>query len=166
MDLEASDRDFAALIAGQGPRNLKLPDGNIERPEILAMLRDLANSIRPDFVPAGWLIVSEGEIVGLCSLVKPPAGGTIFIGYGIAETRRRRGFASAGVSAVLAWARNDPRIDCVCAETAIDNLASQRVLERNGFVRTGRRDDAEDGEMVCWEHILAPAETVSITPRP
>ena len=43
----------------------------------------------------------------------------------------------------------------VNAETSIDNIASQRVLERNGFARVGERVDEEDGPLYCWRKVLA-----------
>ena len=150
MLVEATDDDFAALLDGQAPRGLKLPDSPVGSPEVLGMLRDLANTIRPAFAPASWMIVEDGEIVGLCSLVKAPADGRIDIGYGIAETRRRLGFASAAVASLLDWARGDERVVTVRAETSVNNLPSQRTLDCNGFQRTGVRSDEEDGELVCW----------------
>lgn len=120
------------------------------------MLRDLANGIRPSFAPASWLIISNDEIVGLCSVVKMPADRAIHIGYGIAETRRRKGHASRAVAEIVSWARGDDRISTCHAETSVNNIASQRVLEANGFVRTGVRNDPEDGELICW---LVPVDT-------
>jgi len=151
MIREATDTDFAALVAGLAPDGLDLPGGPIESSEALGMLRELAQGIRPDFSPASWLIIDGSEIVGLCSLVKPPAGSAIEIGYGIAVNRRARGFASAGVAAILAWARQDERVAVVKAECGIDNPASQKVLERNGFAQVGQRIDPEDGPVICWE---------------
>jgi RimJ/RimL family protein N-acetyltransferase len=148
--LAASNTDILALIAGDSPRDLELPDGAVESAEVLGMLRDLANTIRPTFEPASWMAVEGHEIVGLCSLVKPPHDSGIDIGYGIAATRRQQGHASAAVGALLDWARTDDRVQSVRAETSVDNLASQRVLEVNGFTRSGRRIDEEDGELICW----------------
>lgn len=115
------------------------------------MLRGLAQSIRPYFVPAGWLIVDGDEIVGLASLVRQPGDAGIDIGFGIAPTRRRRRFATAAVRNILEWARADDRVVAVRGESAINNPASQRVFERNGFVRTGQRVDPEDGPVIRWE---------------
>jgi RimJ/RimL family protein N-acetyltransferase len=39
----------------------------------------------------------------------------------------------------------------ISAETGFENIASQRVLERNGFIRVGKRIDAKDGPLTCWE---------------
>ncbi|SHE74511.1 hypothetical protein [Devosia limi] len=53
--------------------------------------------------------------------------------------------------ALLALARADERIRTVAAETAVDNFPSQRVLEKNVFVRIGGRIDPEDGAVSCWQ---------------
>ncbi len=34
--------------------------------------------------------------------------------------------------------------------TAVDNVASQCVLDRNGFERVGTRVDPHDGELLVW----------------
>jgi len=150
--IEATATDFAALLAGKAPRNLFLVnDSELAPPEILAMLAGLAATIRTDFEPAAWMLVEASEIVGLCSLVRAPEQGELNIGYGVAPTRQGRGIAGRAIGEILHWARHDPRVDLVTAETAIGNLASQRVLERNGFVRCGERHDAEDGQLICWQ---------------
>lgn len=118
------------------------------------MLRDLANTIRPAFAPASWMIVEGSEIVGLCSLVKPPTRDGIDIGYGVTSCRRGRGIASNAIRALLDWAIGDGRVREVRAETSIHNRASQRVLERNGFETVGERIDAEDGELLCWRAVV------------
>lgn len=150
MISEASDADFAALLAKMGPQGLKLPDGSFEDPAVLTMLRDLATSIRPTFAPASWLVVEQGEVVGLCSLVRAPCDGGVDIGYGIMEARRARGHATAAVEAVVKWARGDERVHLCRAETSVHNHPSQRVLEANGFHRIGTRTDDEDGDLICW----------------
>ena len=38
--------------------------------------------------------------------------------------------------------------------TAIANIVSQRVLERNSFVRTGTTYDPDDGELIWWRRDL------------
>jgi RimJ/RimL family protein N-acetyltransferase len=115
------------------------------------MLRELANHIRPQFAPAAWLIVENEEIVGLCSLTRVPSDGVIDIGYGIAPSRQGRGHAKDAVAAIVEWARAEPRVTAVTAETSVQNLPSQRVLERNGFLRVGERTDTEDGDLICWK---------------
>ncbi len=151
MLLEAGEQDFVDLIAGNAPRGLALPDSALAPVEILQMLGGLATSIRSTFAPAAWMIVEQGEIVGLCSVTKLVEGGGIYVGYGIAPTRQRRGSATRAISAVLEWAGNDARVNMVIAETVVNNPASQRVLLHNGFIQTGQRYDPEDGDLFCWK---------------
>jgi RimJ/RimL family protein N-acetyltransferase len=151
MLIEATDAHFAALIAGESPDGLAVAEGGVETPEVLAMLRGLTAEVGESFQPNAWLIVEDGEVVGLTSLVRTPyVGDTVMIGYGVAASRRRRGIATRAVGEVLAWARGDHRVTTVTAETSIHNAASRRVLEANGFAKSGEREDEEDGPLFCW----------------
>src|SRR6478752_7392320 len=95
MLIEATDAHFAALIAGEPPGGLAVAEGGVEAPEVLAMLRGLSAEVGESFQPNAWLIVEEGEVVGLTSLVRTPyVGDTVMIGYGVAASRRRRGIAT------------------------------------------------------------------------
>jgi RimJ/RimL family protein N-acetyltransferase len=150
MIIETTAADYAALLNNRAPRGLALADTPIAPPEILEMLASLAARIGASFAPASWLIVDQGEIVGLCSITRPPEDGCIDVGYGIAPSRQRRGIATRAVHAVIEWARGTPDVRAITAETAIDNIASQQVLARNGFLRVDERFDAEDGRLICW----------------
>lgn len=150
MIIETNRQDYAALLSGHGPRTFTLADTPIASVEIMQMLADLDASVARTFSPASWLIVEEEEVVGLCSIIRPPDHGEIAIGYGIAPSRQGRGIASRAVGKIVAWARSDPQVRAVTAETAVANIASQRVLIRNGFVQVGERVDEEDGPLLCW----------------
>jgi RimJ/RimL family protein N-acetyltransferase len=151
MLIEATDAHFATLIAGESPDGLTVAEGGVEAPELLTMLRGLSAEVGESFEPNAWLIVEDGEVVGLTSLVRTPyVGDTVMIGYGVAASRRRRGVATRAIAELLNWARGDHRVSTVTAETSIHNIASHRVLEANGFTRTGERTDEEDGELFCW----------------
>jgi RimJ/RimL family protein N-acetyltransferase len=150
MIAEATAEDLAALIAGEGPRGLLLPDPPIAPPEILRMLGDVAAQVRATFVPASWLIVEGDLLVGLVSITRPPSGGAIDIGYGVAPGHWGRGIAGRAVGEIVAWASRHPAVAALTAETAVANVASQRVLARNGFQPVGGRHDEEDGALVCW----------------
>ena len=117
------------------------------------MLSRLAADIGAAFSPSAWMIVEEDEVVGLCSIVRMPRDGNIRIGYGIAPSHQGRGYTTRAIGQLLAWGRSDSRVALLSAETGIGNIASQRVLERNGFTRTGERIDAEDGPLICWEAV-------------
>lgn len=155
MIVETNGADYAALLLGRAPRNFALADTDIAPPGILQMLADLAARIREDFTPASWLIVEAGEVVGLCSVTRPPREGVIDIGYGVAPSRQGCGSASRAVRDIVAWAREDPRVQAITAETSPANLASQHVLANAGFARTGERLDDEDGRLLCWKCLTA-----------
>lgn len=150
MIVETTAADYAALLRSRAPQDFALADTPIAPVEILEMLAGLAAQIRESFSPASWLIVADDEVVGLCSVTRPPRDGILDIGYGIAPSRQRRGLASDAIRDVVAWARADARVSAVTAETGVDNIASQTVLARNGFVRIGERLDEEDGPLICW----------------
>lgn len=59
------------------------------------------------------------------------------IGYGIAPEYWCRGYASEAVKAVTDWALTQSGVKRIEAETDSDNIASQRVLEKCGFIPTG-----------------------------
>jgi RimJ/RimL family protein N-acetyltransferase len=153
MLIEATASEFAALIRGHAPRNLRLV-ADIAPPEVLAMLSDLAASIRAKFAPSAWLIVEGEDIVGLLSLIRAPNSDTITIGYGVAPASRGRGVATRAVTDLLIWAKADPRVGTVEADTAVDNLASQKVLAANDFTRIGERVDPDDGPVITWRRDL------------
>jgi RimJ/RimL family protein N-acetyltransferase len=150
MLLAMNDADFANLIDRVAPRGYRLPDSDLAPTEVLAMLRALAGSVATDFAPSAWMIIEEAEVVGLCSIVSPPADSQIKIGYGMAPSRQGRGSTSRAIAELLTWARTDDRVAAIAAETGVDNLPSQIVLSRNGFQNVGHRTDAEDGEVICW----------------
>lgn len=149
MSLIAAPAADIASLAGPTAAGLPVTPA-LEDAAVLAMLADLARTVEASFAPAGWLIVDEGTIAGLLSLVAVPANGVIAIGYGIAPSRRGKGLATRAVGELLGISAADSRIVAVTAETATGNVASQRVLAANGFRRTGTRTDPDDGELLGW----------------
>lgn len=123
------------------------------------MLRRTTAKLRDRNVAGSWLIVASGEVVGLCGFKAVPDKGVAEIGYGIAASRRKQGHATRAVAALILQASRDPEIGALRAETAIANIASQRVLERNGFVKSGTRNDPEDGDLIVWSRSLRDPTT-------
>lgn len=152
MLIEAKTQDFAALSRGEAPAPFRLCDSPLGSPEVLAMLAQLAERVGETFRPSAWMMVEDGEIVGLLSPTEPldPSDGSLLIGYGVAPTRRSRGVATRAVADLVAWAGADERVRALTAETSVDNPASQAVLAHNGFHRVGERVDAEDGPLIRW----------------
>ena len=150
--VEADSEHFAALVAGRVPPGVQsVAESEIAPVPVLEMLAALSASIARVHSPNAWMIVEQGCVAGLVTLVTEPAGGAVTIGYGVAENHRGRGLASGAVSALLAHMRQDERVDAVLAETSTENPASQHVLRVNGFAEVGRRCDPEDGDLICWQ---------------
>lgn len=152
MLIEAKTQDFAALLRGEAPAPYRLCDSPLAPPEVLAMLAELADTIGETFRPSAWMMVEDGEIVGLLSPTQPldATDRSLRIGYGVAPTRQGQGAATRAVGDLAAWAQRDGRVRALTAETSIGNPASQAVLARNGFQRVGERVDDEDGPLIVW----------------
>lgn len=115
------------------------------------MLRGLFARVLAAHGTGSWMMVAEGEVVGLCGYKRPAdTNGIVEIGYGVAPSRRRLGHATRAVAAMVAETARDPLVKAIVAETAVDNAPSQRALAANGFLQRGTRYDAEDGTVVHW----------------
>ena len=154
MILETTEEDYSCLIQGRAPREFRLADTPVAPPEVMEMLADVATRVRALFAPASWLIVEEDEVVGMCSVTRPPEDGVVDIGYGIAPSRHGRGIAGRAIGDIVRWAASRPDVSALTAETAVGNIPSQHVLIRNGFQVVGERIDDEDGRLTCWRNDL------------
>ncbi|MCC6941852.1 MAG: GNAT family N-acetyltransferase [Novosphingobium sp.] len=150
--MAAEGDQFERLLAGLPPTSgIDFPVSPIAEHTVLEMLAGLADTVRATFAPSAWWIICGRQLVGLLSITALRDSGVLQIGYGIAPSFRGQGHATAAVAELLRWAKGEPRVRTVYAETRTDNIASQRVLTRNGFVQTGQRLDDEDGEVLCWQ---------------
>jgi RimJ/RimL family protein N-acetyltransferase len=59
------------------------------------------------------------------------------IGYSVLPEFRGEGLATEMVAGLVEWAKHQPAVRQIEAETAVDNEASIRVLEKTGFICTG-----------------------------
>lgn len=75
----------------------------------------------------------------------PDEYGQVEVGYGLHPDWQQRGLASEALGELCAWAFAWPECRVITAETLANNIASQRVLARNGFERNG-----EVGEWLLW----------------
>jgi ribosomal-protein-alanine N-acetyltransferase len=85
------------------------------------------------------VIVDQGRIAGritLNSIVRGPFQ-SASLGYWVDERAGGRGLASAAVGRILEIAFGELGLHRIEAATLVGNLRSQRVLEKNGFLRYG-----------------------------
>ncbi|MBB6099497.1 RimJ/RimL family protein N-acetyltransferase [Deinobacterium chartae] len=80
----------------------------------------------------------------------PDPAGHLELGYGFSPACRGRGYAAEMVRALTVWALVRPDVCTVTAQTAVNNAASRRVLEKAGFVPVGECPDSEDGPLRVW----------------
>ena len=88
-----------------------------------------------------WLIIKKEDnvIVGTIDFKgEPNAKGEVEIGYGLGKQHEHHGYMTEAVQAFCKWGRDKKDIKYIIAETKIDNIASQRVLQRCGFVEYDR----------------------------
>jgi ribosomal-protein-alanine N-acetyltransferase len=71
----------------------------------------------------------------------PNERGEVELGYGTFPSFRGNGFMTEALKALLGWATAFPGIKSVTAQTAVDNQASIKILEKNGFELINKLDD-------------------------
>jgi len=176
---------IAALETGWSPDNTQ----DIHAEQLTSIRRD-AEAFLQDLVrPAGTIRHADGtvsprlpdrmfwiwddEFCGIIGLRWRPGGNRLppyvhgHIGYGVVPWKRRRGYASAALGLLLPVARS-VGLTCVFISANAANIASRRVIERNGGVpvgpatrrATGRLDSDEVGywiELSVRSSFPAPA---------
>jgi len=89
--------------------------------------------------------VAEAKFKG-----EPDETGTVEIGYGTYPALQRQGYMSEIVGGLLSWASQQPGIQRVVADTDAENVASQKVLEKNKFKLFDRVEN-----MLWWEYVIS-----------
>lgn len=91
-----------------------------------------------------WMIESKDSThIGDLCFKGLTEEGSAEIGYGIEEEYQGLGYATEAVCALVDWAFDQPGVTCVTAEAEESNIASQRVLNKAGFIPTG--ETGEEG---------------------
>lgn len=108
---------------------------------------------------AQHVVLDDGEVAGLIKLSGIVRGALqgCSVGYWVDARRNGRGLASAAVGEMVRVAFEDFGLHRVQAETLVHNTGSQRVLERNGFVRIGLAPEFLHIDGRWQDHILYQA---------
>jgi RimJ/RimL family protein N-acetyltransferase len=76
----------------------------------------------------------DGAAIGTIGFYGPPdSDGHVVIGYGLVPGARGRGLATEAVGGLAGFCRSHADVRAIVADTEKDNVASQRVLVKNGF---------------------------------
>lgn len=137
----ASDNEMAALIAEQKEEELKAAYG-----EMLAQSK--ANPQQRQWYAMWFIELPSGERVGELCFKGLSCDGIVEIGYGLLPEFWGKGYATEAVMAVTEWASRQQGVKQIEAETDAENIASQRVLYKAGFVPTGA--NGEEGPRFVW----------------
>lgn len=106
----------------------------------------------------GFCLVDDGDdrIVGSCGFKGAPVAGRVEIGYGVSPEARLQGHASSAVAELIAIAAGSLQVRSVLAQVNPTNLASTRVVTKQGFTARGRQLDHEGEMLVQWVHEIHP----------
>ncbi len=94
-----------------------------------------------------WLLIRKSDrvVVGSADFKDiPDINNEVEIGYGLGELFEHNGYMTEAVKSMCDWALKQKSVSHVIAETNTDGFASQRILQRCGFIEE-KRD-----ETVWW----------------
>ncbi|MBS1947806.1 MAG: GNAT family N-acetyltransferase [Bacteroidetes bacterium] len=115
------------------------------------------------FFSTFWLVIekpSRNVVAELGFKGAPNERGEVEIGYGTFFGYRRKGFMTEAVGGMINWAASRPGIKFMLAETDENNMASAKVLQKNGFVNFDKRE-----KMLWWRiEIKACNQNFNATP--
>jgi RimJ/RimL family protein N-acetyltransferase len=136
--IEATEDDFGWML-GERDResDLSLPEGGVDDLFTLGIVRTMTARLHDAGVLASWMVVCDGQVIGLCSYRQPPTGGRVEIGYGIAPSKRGKGYSTRVVAAMIEAASLDPLVDTLTAETARSSCGQKRCTLPETFGRAG-----------------------------
>ena len=83
-----------------------------------------------------WFLVRKVDRIVIGSIDfkgLPNMDGEVEIGYGLGKEFEHNGYMTETVKAMCQWAMKQGKIKHIIAETDIDGIPSQRILERCGF---------------------------------
>jgi [ribosomal protein S5]-alanine N-acetyltransferase len=105
-----------------------------QRERLDGALEDYSNG---QVVP--WVLVERGRIIGAITLTNIARGPfrSASLGYWLAVDVLGRGLATRAVEAVAEIADTELNLHRIEASTLVNNVTSQRVLDRAGFVKIG-----------------------------
>jgi GNAT superfamily N-acetyltransferase len=119
--------------------------------EILTMTIDHYKVI--GFVPPwiGYFAQNNGEIVGSAGYKGQPLDNKIEIAYWTSPNYRNQGIGTEICGQMVLLARQADAGVIITARTLPEGIASNRILEKNGFKLLGTIWDKDDGEVLEWQ---------------
>jgi ribosomal-protein-alanine N-acetyltransferase len=137
----SSDAPALHAILGQNDVLRYFPPSD---PPDLARVERLVQSMLDHWQERGyglWAVECQrtGEFMGRCGLQYLPDTGEIEVDYLLGRDFWGKGYATEAARASLSWGMDNLDLKRVVGVVHVDNVASQRVLEKAGMVRLERR---------------------------
>lgn len=129
-----SPEDFAqglGLVPSQS-----LMDKETKEAILNDLLPNIDNPAKDYLFYTMWILIEKQEkaiIGGLCFHGEPNEVGEIEIGYGTDSSCRNKGFMTEAIGGLIQWIYKNKPVKSIIAETEKQNIASIKVLEKNGF---------------------------------
>lgn len=98
-----------------------------------------------------WIVIDKSIKIIVAELGfkgAPNKAGVIEIGYGTMPGYTNKGYMTEAVGGMVNWALKREDVTCVLAETDEKNLASIRIVQKNGFEQYDKR-----GAMLWWRKV-------------
>ena len=152
--------DWPAVFAYQrDPRYLRLYEWSDRTPEavqaFVQMFIDQQYARPRTRFQLAVTLRQTGEAIGNCGIRREsPTSHEAEIGYEIAPDQWGRGYASEAVAAIVRFGIETLRVHRISAWLVADNVASARVLEKNGFQLEGRLRDKEMYKGRYWDVLM------------
>jgi [ribosomal protein S5]-alanine N-acetyltransferase len=136
LELRLENREFMEPFDPERPESFYTLDGQREIVQT-AVARREADA---QYV---YAILDDGEVAGTISISNVVRGAfqSANVGYWVDRRRNGRGLATRAVASIVEIAFGELGLHRLEAGTLVDNVASQRVLEKNRFRRFGVAPD-------------------------
>ena len=98
-----------------------------------------------------WEIVLTSENIsvgGIGFAGFPDQEGVTMVGYFIDGNHREKGYATEALNCLIDWAKLEPSLKTIIADTPFFNLPSQNVLKKTGFKEFGIGVTEHIGEVI------------------
>jgi ribosomal-protein-alanine N-acetyltransferase len=87
-----------------------------------------------------WIMVlkENGEKIGTCGFHRwNRETGEIEVGYDLQPSYWRKGYTTEALTSIMKFAVEEMKVEKIFAHISADNIASVRISEKMGFVKTG-----------------------------
>jgi [ribosomal protein S5]-alanine N-acetyltransferase len=156
IPLDPAQLELYLLAGGKFEKRFELQDnGRNVSPEVKKTVVDQS---LPKIKAAGsydylfitfWIVIEKASkkiVAELGFKGVPNSMGEIEIGYGTMHQERGNGYMTEAVAGMLTWAKTEPPIRWILAETEETNIPSIRIMEKNNFILFNKKEN-----MLWWK---------------